>query len=258
MMTGMWKHRKRLFIGLLSISVVLITLAIIVSWYVVSHRAEPVNNFVLLIIAGMIISIVGVVTFGIIGIVVTLWSARTFPTFQSTMRAAMGLMFPFVLGLARIFGIDKEIVKGSFIEVNNGLVKTSPEKYRPRDILILAPHCLQWSECPHKITIDVKNCKRCEKCAVDALRKMQEKYGVLLVVATGGTLARKFIKEFKPQAIIAVACERDLTSGIQDVSPLPVVGVLNDRPNGPCYNTWVNIDEVEKAILFYLGKEEVY
>lgn len=255
-MKDIWKYKKRLFIGLLSVSVVFITSIVALSWYLVVHRTETVNQLALLAIAAVLLVIVGVVSFGIIGMVFTLWSAKTLPSLQGTMRAATGLMFPFVLGLAKIFGIDKDIVKSSFIEVNNGLVKTSPEKYRPRDILILAPHCLQWSECPHKITIDVKNCKRCGKCTVDALRKLQEKYGVLLVVATGGTLARKFIKQYKPSAIIAVACERDLTSGIQDVSPLPVMGVLNDRPNGPCYNTWVNINNVEQAIKFYLDREK--
>lgn len=254
MIKDIWKHKKRLFIGLLTTSVLFITGAVGLSWYLVVHRTETINRIALLAIVAVLLIIVGIVSFGIIGMVITLWSARTFPSLQGMIRAASGLMFPFVLGLAKIFGIDKDVVKSSFIEVNNGLVKTSPEKYRPRDILILAPHCLQWSECPHKITIDVKNCKRCGKCAVDALRKLQEKYGVLFVVATGGTLARKFVKQYKPSAIIAVACERDLTSGIQDISPLPVLGVLNDRPNGPCYNTWVNISEVEKAIEFYLDR----
>lgn len=254
-MKEIWKHKKRLFIGLLSSSVILIATIVIIAAYLLTHRTGIFNEIAGWLIVAGLLTIIGVVSFGIIGMVVTLWSAKTFPTLRGTTRAATGLMFPFVLGLAKIFGIDQEIVKSSYIEVNNGLVKTSTEKFRPREILILAPHCLQWSECPHKITIDVKNCKRCGRCAVDSLRKLQEQYGVLLVVATGGTLARKFIKEYKPQAIIAVACERDLTSGIQDVSPLPVLGVLNDRPNGPCYNTWVNMSEVEKAIKFFLGRE---
>ncbi|MBR6342956.1 MAG: DUF116 domain-containing protein, partial [Selenomonadaceae bacterium] len=32
------------------------------------------------------------------------------------------------------------------------------------------------------------------------------------------------------------------------VYPLPAVGVLNMRPNGPCYNTKVDMDEVRKAL----------
>ena len=37
-------------------------------------------------------------------------------------------------------------------------------------------------------------------------------------------------------------------SGIQDVYPLPAVGVLNIRPNGPCYNTHVDIEEVRAQL----------
>ena len=47
---------------------------------------------------------------------------------------------------------------------------------------------------------------------------------------------------------MAIACERDLTSGIQDVYPLPAVGVMNIRPNGPCYNTRVDMALVRQEI----------
>ena len=72
----------------------------------------------------------------------------------------------------------------------------------------------------------------------------------------GGTLARQIVKQIRPKAIVAVACERDLTSGIQDVFPLPVVGVLNERPIGPCFNTRVDIKRVEAAVLDFLEVEE--
>ena len=51
---------------------------------------------------------------------------------------------------------------------------------------------------------------------------------------------------------MAIACERDLTSGIQDVYPLPAVGVLNIRPNGPCFNTHVDIEKVREEIKKFL------
>ena len=52
----------------------------------------------------------------------------------------------------------------------------------------------------------------------------------------------------RPKAVLAIACERDLMSGIQDVFPLPAVGVLNIRPNGPCYNTSVDMNEVRRQL----------
>ena len=50
-----------------------------------------------------------------------------------------------------------------------------------------------------------------------------------------------------------MACERDLTSGIQDCYPLPVFGILNERPNGPCLDTFVPLDKVEEAIRLFLN-----
>ena len=55
---------------------------------------------------------------------------------------------------------------------------------------------------------------------------------------------------------MAIACERDLTGGIQDVYPLPAVGVLNIRPNGPCFNTHVDIEKVREEIEKFLIKDE--
>ena len=60
----------------------------------------------------------------------------------------------------------------------------------------------------------------------------------------------------EPTCILAVACERDLTSGIQDVFPLPVIGVLNERPNGPCFNTRADMGKIEEAIRSFILEEE--
>jgi len=55
--------------------------------------------------------------------------------------------------------------------------------------------------------------------------------------------------------IVAVACERDLTSGIQDTYPIPVFGIFNRRPFGPCYDTDVDLELVEKGITTFLDYE---
>jgi hypothetical protein len=55
-----------------------------------------------------------------------------------------------------------------------------------------------------------------------------------------------------------VACERDLTSGIQDAYTLPVIGILNERPFGPCFNTSVDISKVAEALEFLAnGRREL-
>jgi len=85
---------------------------------------------------------------------------------------------------------------------------------------------------------------------------MSSQYHVQISVATGGTLARKIVVEKKPEIIIGVACERDLTSGIQDSYPIPVFGILNERPFGPCYDTDVNLDLVLQGITTFLDDKD--
>jgi hypothetical protein len=79
-----------------------------------------------------------------------------------------------------------------------------------------------------------------------------EKYQIDISVATGGTLARKVIMEKRPKLVVAVACEGDLTTGIKDCYPLPVLGVLNERPYGPCVNTTVDLLKIDKALQMVL------
>jgi flagellar biosynthesis protein FlhG len=66
-----------------------------------------------------------------------------------------------------------------------------------------------------------------------------------------GQRFKEMIKKFRPTAIIGVACERELVAGIQDVISIPVIAIPNERPEGPCQNTQVNMQEIEKAIKFY-------
>ena len=47
--------------------------------------------------------------------------------------------------------------------------------------------------------------------------------------------------------------EDRLASGIQDTHPLPVYGILNSRPFGPCLDTDVALDQVEWAINEFLA-----
>ena len=156
-----------------------------------------------------------------------------------------------MLLLGRMLGISQERVRSSFIEVNNQMIRARREQAPANQVLLLAPHCLQNSECPHKITLDPDNCELCGQCQVADLIAMREQYGIQLAFATGGTLARHFVQVYRPRAIVAIACDRDLASGIQDASPLPVLGILNERPYGPCFNTRVNLQDVAAAIQFF-------
>lgn len=166
------------------------------------------------------------------------------------------VLFPFMILMGKLVGISKERVQQSFIELNNDLVRSNRQQTRYNNLLILLPHCIQDFDCQIKITGNIRNCKGCGKCEIKDLIELSDQYQVRIAVATGGTLARRIIVDNRPEAIVAVACEHDLTSGIQDAYPIPVIGILNDRPHGPCINTKVDIQKVREAILDFLSTEE--
>ena len=152
-------------------------------------------------------------------------------------------LHPIVLRLANQF------IYGLFHLVMLDMYTVDPER-----ILLLTPHCLQESSCVHKVTHDVYNCKQCGRCQVGNLLQVAKDYGCQFIVVTGGTLARMKVKEARPKAIVAIACERDLASGMADVFPIPVIGVLNERPNGPCCNTTVDSERVRAVVEQLIGR----
>lgn len=245
--------KKRLFIGLISGSTLLLLALGGATIYLFSHQDSFINRISLWGIGTVFTALLLVVASGIGGMVLTLWSARSISPLQGAIRITINLLFPLALALGRILKIDRDAIRGSFVEVNNQMVRTRKVAVPPAKVLVLAPHCLQRAECPHKVTNNVQNCKECGLCPIGGLLELSRRYGVKLAVATGGTLARRFVEEYRPRAIVAVACERDLTSGIQDTNPLPVLGVLNRRPHGPCFNTEVDLLKVEEAIRYFIG-----
>ena len=143
----------------------------------------------------------------------------------------------------------KEAYQKFIIRINNDLVRK--EQCRPVNVVLLLPHCLQINECDVRLTYNVYNCKRCGRCEMKDLIVLAEENHLNLFVATGGSLARRVIRETKPDAVIAVACENDLSSGIADTYPLPILGIPNERPFGPCVNTTVDLSKVKEAILCF-------
>jgi hypothetical protein len=159
------------------------------------------------------------------------------------------ILYPITILIASISKDKKEKVLGSIIALNNSLVMR--ERPKATRILLLLPHCLQINECDIRITHNIHNCKRCGKCGITDLIEIADTHQLKLFIATGGNLARKIVKEVRPEAIVAVACENDLSSGIADSYPLPVLGILNERPFGPCVNTRVSLDKVKEAIQLF-------
>lgn len=244
--------KKRLFIGLIAGSSLIVCLVLVLLWivpYVGLANIHPVAPWAF---GGVMAGSIGLVCWSALGLILHIRLGRPV-LFSGRFRGlTIRLFLPLMTLLARSLGIDKERVRSSFIKVNNELVLSERKKYDPGQILLLMPHCLQSSRCQYRLTYDIRNCRRCGQCPIDGLITLSDAYGIHLAVATGGTIARRVVVQKRPKLILATACERDLASGIQDTYPLPVYGVLNERPNGPCLDTFINLRHVEDALLMFL------
>jgi len=236
--------KKRLLIMLNLLSVLFLSLILLVVWRISFLGLSEIHEH-LPVIIGAIFALISI----ILTLLLTLSIKGITPIFfEKTSYFLINMLFPISLKIGKLFGITKRKLESSFIAISNVLFSRHNFKVEGKDLLVITPHCLQLASCPHKITRDPNNCKRCGGCNIGDLMKLSDEMGFTFFVATGGTLARQIIKEKRPKVVLAIACERDLMSGIQDVYPLPAVGVLNIRPNGPCYNTKVDLDEVRSIL----------
>ena len=135
-----------------------------------------------------------------------------------------------------------------FLKYNNLRVLDAIKGKKINKVLILLPHCIQNYNCPFKITSDIENCKKCGQCVIGDFLNIKSKFPVEIKIATGGTLARKHIRDIRPDLVMAVACKRDLMSGIHDAFPVKVLGIFNEIPNEPCVNTTVSIKKIEEYL----------
>ncbi len=135
---------------------------------------------------------------------------------------------------------------------NRKALSETGRKFSSDETLILIPHCLQNHECPRRLTFDPDSCERCGKCPIGRILEIRDRFGTHFAIASGGTSARRIVEKTEPLLIVAVACPVDLSLGILDVHPITVVGVLNEWRNGPCFDTWVNTEELEAALELFL------
>jgi hypothetical protein len=250
--TGLALGEKKLFITISAGGLALLAIFMTGAWYLIAPRLGEFHVDLpgaVGVAAGLAFFVVAL---GLGLVAVSAVTGQRVLFSQRITSTVVRILFPLVRLASAILGIDKDQVKRSFIEVNNALVAAGRDTLRPGTLLLLLPHCLQATTCPHKITGGlIENCHGCGNCVIESLLDVARRNGLPLTVATGGTLARRVIGEVDPAAIIAVACETDLTSGITDSYPLPVLGILNERPHGPCRDTTVDMGRVRDAIAFF-------
>lgn len=240
--------RKRLFVSLMGLTCLIVVATIFLTWWIPNRGLANIHPNLPNIVGIIMMALSGVAILGT-GLLVLTTALGKDIFFTRFMRlVVIKFLLPVIEFVGRLMGVDKDKIRQSFIAMNNSLVISQRKKVRPDRILVLLPHCIQLFDCEIKVTGDINKCVLCGRCDIKGLVEISRKYNISISVATGGTLARKVIVEKRPKLVLAVACERDLTSGIKDCYPLPVIGILNERPFGPCFNTIVDVSKIDAAL----------
>jgi uncharacterized protein len=139
--------------------------------------------------------------------------------------------------LSRAFG-KRDWVEHAAIDIYNALAVRRGRKIGKGELLVLIPRCLS-------------------KQALDGVLEIAGRYEVPVFVATRGQLARRVIRERRPRAVVAVACERDMMTGLRDVAgKLPVLGLTMQLPNGPCRDAVLDLAQMEEWVRGWVGAGE--
>jgi hypothetical protein len=136
--------------------------------------------------------------------------------------------------VGEMFGVQRDWTDNAAIAVYNRLAWAREWRVRANEMLILIPRCLS-------------------RTALDGVMDIAKRYDVATFVATRGAYARQAIRERRPKAVVAVACERDMVSGLHDVAGrLPVLGLTMQLPNGPCKDASLDLAKMEEFVRKYL------
>jgi hypothetical protein len=128
----------------------------------------------------------------------------------------------------------RDWVENASVKVYNALALLRGRKVGKGEMLLLIPRCLS-------------------KETLDGVLGIAGRYGVPVFVATRGQLARRVIRERRPRAVVAVACERDMVSGLHDVAgKVPVLGLTMTLPSGPCKDAGLDLGRLEEWVRAYV------
>lgn len=227
---------KRLFLSLSIISILALAAGAMLIWYLIEPRIQQINNSLSTILKISLLALICIAFLVFVQTVLSIITRRNLLIRVGKKSYSIAFLTPMILALGKKLGVSYDRIGNSFIKVSNALIRSTKWKINCNKILILLPRCLRRPL--QKQIISIAN-----------------KYHCLIYTVPGGELARKLISEHSPQAVIGVACERDLLSGIRDVHHIPVIGIPNQRPDGPCKNTTVELGKIEDAIRFFIGAD---
>jgi uncharacterized protein len=167
-------------------------------------------------------------------IALSVWTGRALLPERLAERGLLLRTLHLAWRTGELLGVRRDWTGHASVVVYDRLALARERKVGADELLILIPRCLS-------------------RESLDGVLEIAKRYGVSAFVATRGQLARRVIRERRPKAVVAVACERDMVSGLHDVAGrVPVLGLTMTLPNGPCKDAALDLGRMEEFVRKYL------
>jgi hypothetical protein len=213
---------------------VLLVALLLLLWYLVTPRLAQFHPAAPWVFGFLIVGI-SLFVFAMGGsLILTLRAKKNLLLIRSSSKVLLDVV-SILQRLGKRFGITADRVSNSLLKVNNALVLATVPFTGKESVLLLLPRCL---------TREIRQ----------EIVQYSEGLGLKHAVCAGGEDARKKILLEQPNIVVAVACERDLIAGLRDIrGKIPVIGIPNSRPQGPCKCTELNVEEFVKTLRHLRG-----
>lgn len=232
---GFIEEPRRLFMGIVAFTFGLIFALLALLIWGFFPRLQSIHPLLGTASIGVLVAFAGVFAVWYGSVCLMLVTGRTNALAETVVMHFLR-MFDYFAIVSQRCGISKDRLGYSLLEIHNDVTRMKMRKAREGRLLVLSPRCL-------------------DRDTAEQIRALATEYDCDFYMAPTGAQARQKVVQAKPSAIIGIACERDLITGIRDVGAyFPVLGVTNKRPIGPCKGAFIDMNELRSGLDVFVNR----
>lgn len=150
--------------------------------------------------------------------------------------------------VAGAFGFKQKVTEGAYIDLVNKKNEAAFKKVPIKKRALFLPHCTRNKNCPAKLGKYGYECKECGKCGIAKVKKAAEKMGYSVYIVPGGSVVWKIIKDKKPEAVVGVACTKELVMALEITENGKIPAQTSTLLRDGCVNTLMDEDDIIEVL----------
>jgi hypothetical protein len=148
-------------------------------------------------------------------------------------------------------GFKEKELEQIYLDLKN---KVNRKKFFGVDIskrMVFLPQCLRGKNCKAKQDKFGFHCLQCGECKIADIVKTARSVKIKVFVLPGSSIIPSIVTKFKPSAVIAVACFKELVQGIELSEKYKIPTQFVNLTRAGCRNTDVALCDVLKLMTWY-------